>query len=430
MAAQSFGPVLGGDARLEDGAERVVVDGGWQARYRAVEVWEVDGAERAVLADDLPVVVGGPEDLADLADLGVLDERPAVLAADLPEQLGTESHEELRAALGPLVLTDGLRLREHAFARVHDGDSPVLEPGTPRRNGNPVRDYELDEDAPWRTAARLEGVAAVEASSSDAWTSSLGPVRRGAQPWSALDGDTSSAFRSAPFASGVQWWQVRFETPVRVSRVELTAGEEALEDQRVRVVTEAGSTEELPLGRGQSRTVVLDSSPTTTLRIEAAVADRPLDLAEVQVPGVRAERPWVLPQLPEAWAELWRQPDVVALRADRDPRTGCVVATDLRRIREEVRCAARRAVADEESTGLDRVVTLPGPATYDEVELRGTPRAGAALDALVLADRAITASASSAEVEDPRTGPLAAIDGDPGTTWVADTDQDFPVLDV
>ncbi|WP_300402593.1 alpha-(1-_3)-arabinofuranosyltransferase family protein [uncultured Nocardioides sp.] len=434
VVAETFGPVLGGEARLEGaGGERVVVGGGWQTRYRAVEVWAVDGAERAVLAEDLPVVVGGPEDLADLADLGAVDERPGVLAVDLPEDLGSASADDLRSVLGPLVLTDGLRLREHAFARTHDSDSPVLEPGAPRRNGNPTRDYEIGDpaqDARWRTAARLEGVAALDASSSDAWTSSLGPVRRGAQPWAALDGDLRTAFRTGPFAAGTQWWEVTLEEERALERLTITGGPGALEDQRVRVVTDTGVTEELALGPGQTRAVLLDGGPTTTLRVESAVPDRPLHLAEVEVPDLDVRRPWVLPAVPESWLSVWDQPDVIALRADRDPRTGCVVASDLRRTREETRCDSRRAVEDEEPDGLDRVVTLSGEAAYDEVTLRGRPRAGAALDSLVVEGRAIAARASSTAVEDPRAGALAAIDGDPGTTWVADPAEDFPSLEV
>jgi arabinofuranan 3-O-arabinosyltransferase len=433
--AETFGPVLGGEARLEgvDG-DRVVVGGGWQARYRAVEVWEVDGADRAVLAEDLPVVVGGPEDLADLGDLGVLDERPSVLAVDLPEDLAGEQAADLRAALGPLVLTDGLRLREHAFARIHDGDSAVLTGSEPRRNGNPTRDYLLgdatqDHDR-WSTRAVLEGVASVDASSAGAFADAFGPVRRGEHPWAALDGDPATAWRTARLAAGQAWWEVRLDSARSLTSVQVTGGPDAAEDQRIRVVTDAGTTQELPLGPGQTRTVDLDAGSTTRLRVEGVVDDRPLSLAEVDLPGVAVSRPWALPALPEEWLALWDQPDAIALRADRDARSGCVVVGDLRRTRQEVRCAAREAVADEEPGGIDRLVTLAGPASYDEVALRGRPRPGPALDALVVEGRAIAARASSTAVADPRAGALAAIDGDPGTTWIADAEDPFPTLDV
>lgn len=433
--AQAFGPVLGGDARLEgaDG-ERVVVGGGWQARYRAVEVWEVDGADRAVLAEDLPVVVGGPEDLADLVDLDVLDERPTVLAVDLPEGLAGESAADLRGALGPLVLTDGLRLREHAFARIHDGDSAVLTGEEPRRNGNPTRDYLLggEEQAHdrWSTRAVLEGVRSVDASSAGAFADAFGPVRRGEHPWAALDGDPATSWRTARLAAGTPWWEVRLGAARTLSSVRVTGGPDAAEDQRIRVVTDVGTTQELPLAPGQTRTIGLEAGATTRLRVEGVVADQPLSLAEVELPGLSASRPWALPALPEEWLAVWDQPDAIALRADRDARSGCVVVGDLRRTRQEVRCAAREAVADEEPGGIDRLVTLAGPASYDEVALRGRPRPGPALDALVVEGRAIAARASSTAVADPRAGALAAIDGDPGTAWIADADDPFPTLDV
>lgn len=427
--ARAFGPVLGGEARLEsEDGERVVVGGGWQARYRAVEVWEVTGAERAVLAEELPVVVGGPEDLPDLGDLDALeglDEQPAVLAADLPEELS----DDLRAVLGPLVLTDGLRLREHAFARIHDANSPVLVGDEPARNGNPTRDYEIDAGDRWATRAVLEGAREVTASSSAGWTDTLGPVRRGAQPWAALDGDPGTAWRTAVLSTGVPWWEVTLDEPRRWGRVELTGGGAAPEDQRVRVRAGDWSSDELTLGPGQVRDVAVPVD-SATLRVEGTVADQPLSLAEVGVPGLRVARPWALPTLPDAWSQVWDQPDAIVLRTDRDARTGCVTAPDLRRGREELRCTPREAVGDEEPGGLDRLVRLTGGATYDEVELRGRAKAGPALDALVVTDRLLSATASGTAVDDPRAGPLAAVDGNPGTAWIADPDQDFPTLDL
>ena len=45
----------------------MLVNGGWQDEYPAVEVYAVDrSVPDAVAAGDLPVVVGGPEDLLDL----------------------------------------------------------------------------------------------------------------------------------------------------------------------------------------------------------------------------------------------------------------------------------------------------------------------------------------------------------------------------
>ena len=58
------------------------------------------------------------------------------------------------------------------------------------------------------------------------------------------------------------------------------------------------------------------------------------------------------------------------------------------------------------------------------------PVAGDALTGLMLRDQLVNVSASSTAVADARASALAAIDGRPGTTWLADEDDDDPTLDV
>ena len=74
----AFGPRIGNPARLKDtDAERpTFIDDGWTRRYRAVEIYEVSGAHRAVVASATPLVVGGPEDLMELSDSGLLGDAP------------------------------------------------------------------------------------------------------------------------------------------------------------------------------------------------------------------------------------------------------------------------------------------------------------------------------------------------------------------
>ena len=174
----SFGPDVGGGATLEgEDGERILVNGGWQAVYPAVEVFEVPGdAGRAVSAGSAPVVVGGPEDLADLADLGIVGDGPVRLAADL-------TTDEAASALdAPWVLTDGLRARERFFPRIHDGYSAVITPGDVRGSGNPVRDYSIDQDDRWSTTAELVGADSLSASSSESDSTAEGGSERGSSP--------------------------------------------------------------------------------------------------------------------------------------------------------------------------------------------------------------------------------------------------------
>ena len=171
--------------------------------------------------------------------------------------------------------------------------------------------------------------------------------------------------------------------------------------------------------------MALPPGDTTWVRVEDAtgVDGRVAALAEVDLPGLEVRRRLVLPTLPRAWGD----PDRVVLRRDVDARRGCVeVGTPTG---TDVRCVPGRDRDDEEATALRRAFTLAGPRTY-ETDVRFVPRAGRDLDRLLLDDQPVDVSASSVGVPDPRASPLAAIDGDPGTTWLAEPEDEEPELDL
>ncbi|NGZ99945.1 DUF3367 domain-containing protein [Nocardioides sp. W3-2-3] len=229
----TFGPLVGGEAWERDGDRRTVRDGGRQASYPAVEVFTVPGAEDAVTTSDPSVVAAGPEDLADLVDAGVLGQAPVRFAADADPD--DDAGRPRR-----VVLTDGLRARERQFSRMHDGASATITPGDVRRTTGPVRDFPLggDTDDRWSTTARLEGAAALSASSSASDAGALGGSDRGRLPYAAVDGDTATAWASDP-TDPAPWWRMELDDAARVTRVGLTAAADA-GTQRVRVVTAAG----------------------------------------------------------------------------------------------------------------------------------------------------------------------------------------------
>jgi arabinofuranan 3-O-arabinosyltransferase len=140
-------------------------------------------------------------------------------------------------------------------------------------------------------------------------------------------------------------------------------------------------------------------------------------VAEVAIPGVRAHRSLVLPRLPRGS----RNPDAVVLRASRDARTGCVT------VGPDVRCVAGRERPSEEAHEMRRIVRLPGDASYLP-SLTVVPRVGAALGSLLERGQPLSATASSSAVADTRASAFAAVDGDPGTTWVADGSDLRPTL--
>jgi arabinofuranan 3-O-arabinosyltransferase len=394
--------------RGKDGS-RVLVNGGWQTTYPAVEVFEVAGDHSfATAQDDPPVVVGGPEDLLSLADLGVLGGEPTVLAADLTGAPGSARR---------LVLTDGLRATERSFGRVHDGASATRVPGEPRRLPGASRDYLTRGAARWSTTARIEGAREIEASSSMSDASAVGTVQGGELPFAAVDGDPVTAWTASYDTRQPAWWQVLLPAARRVDRVRVTAGPDS--DEVVRVRTRHRVSAPVSLGAGVSRTFEVDDPATDRVRVSDAsgrVGHR-LALAEVAVPGLRVHRSLVLPALPSGW----RGPDDIVLRAVADRRTGCA------RVEGSVRCVRGRQVAAEEPSGFARELTLPERAVFrPSVTVRGRP--GEALDRLLLRDQPVGIAGSSTGVPDPRASAVAAIDGDPGTTWTASESDLGPTL--
>ena len=413
----SFGPEVGGGASLRRDDTRVVINGGWQSTYPALEIYEVnEGEVSAAVSTAAPVVVaGGPEDLLDLADLDLVGAQPSLLATDLAEAPAPDS---------PVVLSDGLRERERMFARIHDGVSPVLTPGDVRRTSNPTSDYRIGDAERWSTRATLVGAAAVSASSSRSDAGALGGSNRGRLPYAAVDGDDGTQWVAGSSADP-GWWQLDLETPSAVTEVRLLGGTRADAGQQVRI--RVGDFQSDPLDLGPGRAVVVQvptgSGEASAVRVEdARDASASLSIAEVDVEvdgaAVDVARSLVVPALPPDWGA----PDALALRADLDDRRGCAS------LEQEVRCRTGSTPASEEPDGLDRMVDL-GPGSHRwSTELRVRPRANRALDRLALRGQPASVVASSVGVGDPRASALSAIDGDPGTSWQARLSDLRPVL--
>lgn len=403
----SFGPETGGGPTLESDGRRIVVNGGWQSRYPAVEIFRVPGEAAAALAAGNPTtVVGGPEDLADLEDLGVLGDEPTVLAADATG-----------APAGPVVLTDGLRARERDFARIHDGSSAVLTPGDVRRTTNRARDYQIDDGGRWSTQTRLDGARAIRASSSRSDADAAGGSMPGNLPYAAVDGRAGTEWISGG-GQAHPWWQLDLSTPTPLTTVTVTGGPSAARAQTVRVRTQQGVSEAVRVGPRERQPIPVPAGTTTWVRIEeASGAPRAMALGDVQVAGVRVVRRLAVPALPSGWP----QPAAVVLRSEGDPRRGCA------EVDGDVRCVPGRSRTGEEPFDLRRVVTLP-TATSWRPRLVVRPGRGRGLDRLVLAGGLFDVTASSRAATDPRSSPLSAVDGDTSTSWVSDPRDLRPTL--
>ncbi|MFT4263769.1 MAG: alpha-(1-_3)-arabinofuranosyltransferase family protein, partial [Nocardioides sp.] len=415
---KAFGPDVGGDAVVSSSTGRLVADAGWRRHRQAIEIYRVEGAGDApVSTDATPVVVGGPEDLLDLADEGVLGEESTVLATDLDSAGGRAS----KVPTGDVILTDGLLDREQTFGRVHDAASAVRTPGDVRRTGNRVQDYTLGDGTRWRTTARLVGARAISASSSASDATALGGSVQGELPFAAVDGDPGTQWVSG-YESASPWWRIDAGRRITASRVQVTLGD-AVGAATVRVRTAGGVSEPIAFEPGATHGFALPAGTTTWVRVEAADGGAGdggrIALSEVTIPGVSVRRQLVLPTLPEGWA----QPSTISLHALQDARTGCVT------LGKQVPCLAERARASEEPAGFERVVTLPGSASYTGA-LTVRARPGTALTSLLTEGYLTGASASSTGVDDPRASIVAALDGKPGTTWLADIDDTEPSVEV
>lgn len=403
-----FGPSVGGGAHIDGDLGRALVNGGWQNDYAAVEVFKVDAPSgRGTASSQSPVVVGGPEDLLDLLDLGVIDDAPVILAADAR-----------RETVGPVVLTDGYRAVRRHFGRIHDASSPVQTRDEMQRPGPPALDYQLPDSTRWATYADYAGIDGVSASSSIADAGSS-PATRGGLPYAALDGDRATAWQSGRFTDDAHWWEVALrdrEVPQSVTVTTGLAGEQTLV-----VSTDDWTSEEVTVAPGVPVTVSVNDEESATLRVTDASgrASTPLALAEVALEGIDPVRVLELPLVPEGSGA----PEALVLRALSDARTGCAVV-DL-----GVRCVQGRAVAPEERLTMARRVTLPESASYDaSIQVRAVP--GEELVALVQQGSLVAVEASTTGVPDLRGSALAAVDGDPLTTWYADASDVRPSLEI
>jgi arabinofuranan 3-O-arabinosyltransferase len=404
-----FGPDIGGEAHLDGDDGRVLVNSGWQNEYPALEVFEVAGMPETGRSDDqVPSVVGGPEDLLDLADLDIIGDEPTLLATDGQQELGGSA---------PLLLTDGLRATERNFGRVHDGMSQTLTPDDPLRIGGASRDYLLPNQDQWSTRAHVTGVKQVTASSSMSDANAYGVVQPGEMPYAAVDDHPDTAWTSNYSTVEAAWWQVDFGASRYVRTVVVRAGDEGR--QVIRLRTNGRISDAIALDAGASRAIRIDDPRATWLRIEdvSGRTGNKLSLAEVDVPGLVVTRRLRLPAL----ESLTKAPDAIALRAVQDGRTGCV------RVDQAVRCVPGREVASEEPYEFRRDLTLPYRSRYVG-ELHTRARVSTASEARLLRNLPVGISASSRGNPDLRASAIAAVDGDQGTTWTASMTDPRPSL--
>ncbi len=408
----------------------------------AVEVYEVQRpapAASAVLTDDVPVVSGGPESLLPLLEQElVARDRPVVLAGDRPDPAAEP------AGVGKSwIVTDGLRRRERDIGRVRDHLSQTLTSTEAGRLDRVALDLSPFTAGEHQTVATYQGIREVTASTAASFVDNLTPADPSHLPFAAIDGEWGTAWRSAPLAGPVgQWLEVHLDTPRPVTSISLAFVNDlgvGWPVTRFRIDTDQGSVNhDVAQALGAHPYYTLPGS-TSRVRITVlAVADGRLDggvgIRELTIPDTTPRRalraPTDLPgdfTGPVAWSfsrDPAARPACFAGSAEPDDAATGGPVTGLRPSGTVVRCDRFLARAGEEPLGLDRLFRAPTAGTY-RMALNAVPRPGGRL---TLPDVAVTADVSSYLAGDPAVGAYAALDGDPGTAWLADTGDLRPTL--
>ena len=187
--------------------------------------WPATSAS-AVGSNLAPVVIGGPEDLLDLADLGVLGDEPTRLAVDV--------RRPPRSRHRPLCSPTGSR-RRNAISVACTTARRRPRPRRASPDGQPDPRLPATRSATrWSTTARYDGARSVTASSSMSDATRPARSSRGEQPYAAVDGDPASVW-VANYARGPERLvagRVRGARPV--GSVTVTAGPDSAELVRVR----------------------------------------------------------------------------------------------------------------------------------------------------------------------------------------------------
>ncbi|SEO44233.1 alpha-(1-_3)-arabinofuranosyltransferase [Trujillonella endophytica] len=401
----SFGPLT--STPVDDD---LVWDAGLEEEAPAIEVYAVaDPAPRAYTTplSEAVTVVGGPEAVLALEEHDLITGRPTLMAGSGP-------------TTGPAMVTDALIRRERNFGRLDGAVSGALSVDDEPRLDQPVRDYVVSNAASAESVVRYIG-ATPTASSSASDPDGFNPTRLETQPFSAADGDPTTAWRPAPWdeSGEAPWWRLTTDRQFVASTVVVSLGEElgVARPRELRLTTDAGSVVVPVADTGDEQTLPLPQGYTSALTIAATTGERPeaLALAEVRIPGVSVQRTVVVPP---AGGPV----TAYAFDAERG-RSGCVVDTT-----GVPRCAGSLISGTEEPVFLDRTFSVPAWADYD-LRATGVARPGAALDELLTSVRGtLPVTGSSSAVADPRGSPVAALDGDPTTSWIAAGDDPRPTL--
>jgi arabinofuranan 3-O-arabinosyltransferase len=202
---------------------------------------------------------------------------------------------------------------------------------------------------------------------------------------------------------------------------------------RVEVTTAAGRVTDRVRANGNPQPLRVPEGAYSWLRITVTgLASRPqpvlgaqVGIAEISVPGVRASRVIVAPNVTVSGGGSGRagDPTAVVLAKTQPQPTGCML-TSLRWV-----CSPSLTTLAEEQYGFDQAFT---ESAAGQAQLRGSAVliAPAQVDKYAHSSGKAQVTASSVSTSDPEDLARSAFDGDPATTWIAGPLDAHPMLKI
>ncbi len=393
-----------------------LIDDGTVPSQAAITVFENVGWSGAAALLPLSQAVaanGSADNLTDLTAAGVTPDQPVIFAPSVvPMVAGTEP---------PLTaMSDGVRRREFGFGSI-DHYSDTMTATQPYTTKRAAHDY-LPSPAPALSTTSYLGISDVQASSSGAGATALVNVSPANGPWSALDGDPTTAWRVGSIDGAIgQWLQVDLRAPINTTQASVTfAGANGVFPDLIRVDTSTGHLDEAVTPDGAPQTIRIPSGATRFVRLTFLGATgrgngAAAGIAELSLPSVLAARSLVVPGA--------SRPGLIAFSVADGYRGECLT------VNGQPVCDPTWVTAGEEDNSLARTFALSKSATYDtQATVRLRP--GTSLDQLLDRGEPLRALASSVNSDDPRQRAGAAVDGDLTTGWTAAVSDLKPTLTI
>ena len=321
------------------------------------------------------------------------------------------------------LVGDAYRLRERTFGRVHDAESSMMTTDDDYRLERRVTDYPGPSGAA-PTVVRYDGIASVVASSSLGYVDNYGEIRPENGPYSALDSDASTSWRSASYLDPRdQWLRVVFEHPRRLDTVSLRTPLIDLGLDALTAVSFEAGAEPVTAEVDAEGVATADLGGVTADRLTvrvAAVADpysgRPVGISELTVSGLEVARTVVLPEVPTDDPVDW----VFTAKPETRSCQQTLFGPD---------CQLGRYRPGEETAILDRTITVEADGSWGvdgEVTARSQPESMTLTQPLY----GVQLGGSSVFTNDPAVSWRMAADGLEATSWIADLGDPAPTLDV